>query len=75
MGMDSVGGVGGGSLSDGLAQLASNIQGGNLKSQIAGAVMKQIKDSQQIQGEMIIKLIQSSPSPDPAVGRNFDRSA
>jgi hypothetical protein len=75
MGMGSVSGVGGGGLMDGIAQLASSIQGGNVNSQIASAVAKQILDSEKIQGEMIVKLINSGPSPDPAIGRNFDRSA
>ena len=63
------------SMTDQMARLATSQAGGSVQSQIAGAVAKQIKNSEQMQGEMMVKLINSGPSPDQAVGRSFDRSA
>ena len=68
-------GLTGTSMQDQMARLATSQSSGSIQSQIAGAVAKQIKDSEQIQGEMMVKLINSGPSPDQAVGRSFDRSA
>ena len=68
-------GVSSPSMTDQLARLGTSQASGNVQSQIATAVAKQIQDTEKLQGEMIVKLIQNGPSPDPAVGRNLDRSA
>ena len=63
------------SLTNGLAQLASSMKSQDLQNNVSMAVLKQVLDTQELQMEMILKLIESSPSPDPAVGRNVNISA
>ena len=72
----TIGSASGPSMQDQLAQLGTSRLIGSGQAEIGSAIAKEIKDSEQIQGEMMAKLIQSSPpSPDLAVGRSLDRSA
>ena len=63
------------SLTNGLAQLASSMASQKVQSNVSMGVLKQVIDMQELQMQMILKLIESSPSPDPAVGRNVNISA
>ncbi len=63
------------SLTNGLAQLAASMKSQDVQNNVSMAVLKQVLDTQELQMEMILKLIESSPSADPAVGNNLDISA
>jgi hypothetical protein len=67
--------IGSASLTNGLAQLASSMTSENTQTALTTAVMKQIMNAEEIQMQMITKLLESSPSPDPAVGQNINLSA
>ena len=70
-----ISGVSGPSMQDQLAQMATSQKMGSIETQITMAVAKQIKDSEQQAGELMVKLINSGPSFDQAVGRTIDQSA
>jgi len=70
-----ISGLGGPTMQDQLAQMATSQKMGSAEATIQSAVAKQIKDSEQQQGELMVKLINSGPSPDQAIGRTIDRSA
>lgn len=57
-----------------MAGMALNMSAEDVQLELSVAVMKQIKEMQDMQMEMISKLMESMPSPDPAVGQNIDFS-
>jgi hypothetical protein len=59
------------SMSDGLANLATNMQSNNLGLQFSTAIMKNVMDNQKQVGEALVKMINSTPSLD-GTGAHID---
>ena len=51
------------SIENTLASMASNMVGGSVQQKISTAVVKQIMDSQQMQAQALLKMIQNGPTP------------
>ena len=54
--------ISGASMADGLASMATGMQGENLSLQISTAVMKKVLDSQKTQGDALVAMINNTPS-------------
>ena len=51
------------SIENTLASMASSMVGGSVQQKISTAVVKQIMDSQQMQAQALLKMIQNGPTP------------
>jgi hypothetical protein len=51
------------SMENSMAGVATDMQGGRIQEKIGFAILKQIMDSQKMQGELILKMIDSGPKP------------
>ena len=60
------------SMVNNMASMATSVTGMRVQSQLSTAILKQTMDTQKIVAEGIIKMIQATPSPDPAIGRSMD---
>ena len=60
------------SMVNNMASIATNMSALNIQSQLGTAILKKTLDSQKIMADGLIKMIQATPSPDPAIGRNMD---
>jgi len=51
------------SMENSLASLATDMQGGSVQQKIGVAIVKQILDTQEIQAQAILKMMNSGPTP------------
>ena len=51
-------------MSDGLADMATSMQAGNLGLQLSTTIMKNVMDNQKQVGEALVKMINATPSLD-----------
>lgn len=54
-----------------IAAMAMNMSQANLQTEISVALMKNVKDMAEVQGQAISEMIESVPSP-AGVGQNID---
>jgi hypothetical protein len=54
--------ISGASMSDGLASMASSMQASNLGLQFSTAVMKKVMDTQKMQGDALVAMINQTPT-------------
>jgi hypothetical protein len=65
--------ISGSTMSDGLANMATNMQSANLNLQFSTAVLKKALDSQKQQGAALVQMINQTPSLE-GTGRTVDIS-
>jgi hypothetical protein len=63
--------ISGSSMSDGLINQAIGLQSSNLGLQFSTAILKNLMDSQQQQGQALVAMIRQTPSPE-GTGQNID---
>ncbi len=64
------------SMENSLANMATGMQGGRVQSEIGFAILKQILDNQKMQGQALVKMISTGPTPTAdGTGRNVNIGA
>ncbi len=46
-----------------MASLATGMQGGRIQQEIGYSVLKQVLDTQEMQGQMLVKMMENTPGP------------